>query len=140
MMRRDEVVASARSWLKTPFHHQGRLKGVGVDCVGLAIEVAKASGADLSSFDLQHNYPQAYGYADLISQLQKGLVEVPMQEARPGDILLFQIYKEPQHIGIMTGPDTMIHSVDKFGVVEVTLDPMWQSRLISVWRHPDMED
>ena len=113
---------------------------MGVDCVGLAIEVARASGADLSRFDLRHNYPQAYGYADLISQLQKGLREVPLEEAGPGDILLFQIYKEPQHIGIMTGPDTMIHSVDKFGVVEVSLDPMWQRRLISAWRHPDMED
>jgi cell wall-associated NlpC family hydrolase len=29
---RAAVVAEARSWLGTPFHHQGRVKAAGVDC------------------------------------------------------------------------------------------------------------
>lgn len=33
------VVAEARSWVSTPFEHQGRLKGSMVDCVGLIIGV-----------------------------------------------------------------------------------------------------
>ena len=36
---RTDVVAAAREWLGTPFHHQARLRGVGVDCVGLVIGV-----------------------------------------------------------------------------------------------------
>ena len=30
-----KIVAQARSWLGTPYHHQARLKGVGCDCLGL---------------------------------------------------------------------------------------------------------
>ncbi len=37
----SDVVRTARTWLGTPYHHQGRLKGVGVDCAGLLIGVAQ---------------------------------------------------------------------------------------------------
>ena len=30
------IVASARSWLGTPYHEQASLRGVGCDCLGLA--------------------------------------------------------------------------------------------------------
>lgn len=36
------IVAEARSWIGTPFAHQGRKKGQGVDCLGLLIGVAAA--------------------------------------------------------------------------------------------------
>ncbi len=29
------IVAAARGWLGTPYRHQGALKGVGCDCLGL---------------------------------------------------------------------------------------------------------
>jgi hypothetical protein len=29
---REEVVAETRSWIKTPYHKAGRIKGAGVDC------------------------------------------------------------------------------------------------------------
>ena len=47
------LLTEARSWLDTPYHHQGRLKGVGVDCIGLIIGVAHA--LNLSEFDT-HDY------------------------------------------------------------------------------------
>src|SRR5579859_1647384 len=31
-MLRAEVVAEARTWIRTPYHKRGLLKGVGVDC------------------------------------------------------------------------------------------------------------
>ena len=31
---RDDIVAAAREYLDTPFVHQGRVKGVGIDCAG----------------------------------------------------------------------------------------------------------
>ena len=34
---RDSIVAEARTWLDTPYLHQGRRKGHGVDCLGLVI-------------------------------------------------------------------------------------------------------
>jgi cell wall-associated NlpC family hydrolase len=32
---RARVVALARTWLGTPYHHQASLRGAGADCLGL---------------------------------------------------------------------------------------------------------
>jgi cell wall-associated NlpC family hydrolase len=34
-------VTEARTWVGTPFKHQGRTKGVGVDCLGIVLGVAE---------------------------------------------------------------------------------------------------
>ena len=36
---RAAVVAEARAWLRTPYHHMGRVKGAGVDCATLLAEI-----------------------------------------------------------------------------------------------------
>ncbi len=43
-INRVEIVAVARSWLGTPWIHQGRLKDIGVDCGGLIISLGKELG------------------------------------------------------------------------------------------------
>lgn len=43
-MKNLEAVAEAMTWLGTPYHHQGRVKGVGVDCATLLCEVYKEVG------------------------------------------------------------------------------------------------
>ena len=47
-----EIVAEARTWVGTPYHHQGRLRGSRVDCVGLILGVGRAlSILDISPED-----------------------------------------------------------------------------------------
>ena len=57
------IVAQARTWLGTRFHHQGRLKANaehkgGVDCLGLIVEVSRElnitdkNGGLLASHDM----------------------------------------------------------------------------------------
>ena len=41
---REAVVAEARQWLRTPYHHMGRVKGAGVDCATLLAEVYANAG------------------------------------------------------------------------------------------------
>src|SRR5579864_4635628 len=41
---RAAVVAEARAWLRTPYHHMGRVKGAGVDCATLLAEVYANAG------------------------------------------------------------------------------------------------
>jgi NlpC/P60 family putative phage cell wall peptidase len=44
---RNTIIAEARSWIGTPYHHQAALKGVGCDCLGLVRGVWRAVyGAD----------------------------------------------------------------------------------------------
>ena len=42
--QRAAVVAEARTWLRTPFHHAARLKGIGADCETFICEVFSAAG------------------------------------------------------------------------------------------------
>lgn len=41
---REAVCRIARSWLGTPYHHMGRIKGVGVDCAMFPLEVYREAG------------------------------------------------------------------------------------------------
>lgn len=41
---RRAVVAEALTWLRTPYHHAARIKGVGVDCAQFLIAVYAATG------------------------------------------------------------------------------------------------
>ncbi len=41
------VMEIARSWVGTKFHHQGRRKNVGVDCIGLIVGVAQELGLNV---------------------------------------------------------------------------------------------
>ena len=44
MTRRLQVIAEAETWLRTPYHHMGRIKGGGTDCLMLLAEVFEAAG------------------------------------------------------------------------------------------------
>jgi cell wall-associated NlpC family hydrolase len=48
---RQRVIEEAQSWLRTPYHTHARVKGAGVDCVWLLIEVYKTVGVVAPDFD-----------------------------------------------------------------------------------------
>ena len=53
---RAAVVAEAMTWLRTPYHHRGRLKGVGTDCAMILAEVFEKVGL-IPHIEIEH-YPQ----------------------------------------------------------------------------------
>ena len=53
--RRAAVLEEARSWLGTPYHHMGRVKGVGCDCLTLLAAVYHAAGV-VPEIEIPH-YP-----------------------------------------------------------------------------------
>lgn len=139
----EDIVAQARTWLGTPFHHQARLKGKGCDCLGLIIGVVDELGLKdiqgrlLSSYD-EITYPKEPDGAYLIDKLTDILTEVPIADAHAGDLALFKVRENPQHLAILTdyeGGLGMIHSfAPSRRVVEHRLDDDWKSRLLKVYR------
>lgn len=131
------VVAAARLWLGTPFCHQGRRRGVGVDCVGLVIAVAHELG--LSDFDIT-------GYArrpdsDLLARLAHELMQpIDPAAARPGDVLLIAIEGRAQHLAIrsdLAGDPAIIHAhAPRRRVVEHRIDEDWAQRILAAFRLP----
>lgn len=139
----NDIVAEARTWLGTPFHHQARLKGKGCDCLGLIVGVVDtlgledANGKKLAAYD-EVTYSREPDGAYLTAKLTGLLDEVPAAEARAGDLALFRIRENPQHLAILTdyeGGLGMIHSfAPSRRVVEHRLDDEWKSKMIKVFR------
>lgn len=128
-----DVVREARTWLKTPFAHQGRVKGRAVDCAGLVVGVSRALGWPVAD---------VYGYAStphgdtLRQQLEAQAVRVTAAE--PGDIYLMRFEREPQHLGIASDIG-IIHAYSAVGmVVEHALDCRWQRRVVAVYRFKEL--
>lgn len=51
-MTPQQIVDAAFTLIGTPFHHQGRVPGVGVDCIGVPIIVARMMGLVANDFDV----------------------------------------------------------------------------------------
>lgn len=147
MTTRQQVVDEARKWLGTPFHHQGRCLGVGVDCVGLISETGKALG--LTTHD-SVDYSREPDGVSLVRELRvAGLVEVMKDTMQVGDVLVFNIARLPRHVAILSrepgvdGPEDfgkIIHAhmgVDN--AVETHLARSWMKNIVHVFRIPGVE-
>lgn len=131
-----DVLAEARTWLGTPFRHQGRVKGVGVDCLGLVVGVGRSLG--LSQAD-GTGYPRQPDGRALLSGLDAAYVPLPLGQQRAGDILVLRIRREPQHLALVTERGGMIHVHAAVGrVVETGLDAGWAARLVAAYRYPGL--
>ena len=107
---RSAVVAEAVSFLKTPYHHRANVKGVGVDCAQILIEVYSAVGL-IERFDpgayppdfMQHRNEESY-LAWVLKYAHQ--VETP----KPGDIALYKFGRCISHSGIVIEWPTIIHA------------------------------
>ena len=135
-MTSDDIISIARETLGTPFRHQGRVVGLGLDCAGVALYVAGRLG--LETIDVVgYGTTPANGMLEETLDQQPCLVEV--NDRQPGDILLMRIFHEPQHLAIFTG-GTIIHSYANVGICcEHDLDDRWKSLIIKAYRFIGVE-
>jgi NlpC/P60 family putative phage cell wall peptidase len=91
MTTRGEIVAAARSWLGTPYHHQASVKGVGCDCLGLI----RGLWRDFVGQEPEAMPAYTRDWGDVIgSELaaaRRNLVPIAPAIVRPGDILVFRM-------------------------------------------------
>ena len=112
---RARVVAEARTWIGTPYHHAADIKHVGVDCAMLLVRVF----ADLElmqTFDprpytkdwMLHRDEERY-----LNQLLARAHEV--DEAEAGDIMLLRVGRCFAHGGIVSAirPLRLVHAFAK---------------------------
>lgn len=115
---RASVVARARAWLGTPYHHQGRVLGAGVDCAGLLCEVYREVGL-MPEIDAG-NYPcdwHLHRGEELILAWADRFA-VPVQgEPLPGDAVLFKFGRTFSHACIVVSWPWVIHAERRNGCV-----------------------
>lgn len=132
-MTPDALILAARGFLGTPFHHQGRAKGYGVDCVGLVVCAAREAGYAVRDLTAYAREPDGESLVRMIAEQ----LEPVTGEREPGDILAFWVLRPglPQHVGICAGP-TMIHAPIGRRVCEHRLTGAMLDKLHSAWRFP----
>ena len=152
-IRRAQLLAVARTWLRTPFHAHAGIKGAGVDCVHLCAAIYIEAGA-LEVFN-----PPKYaldGGAHAAQSLITDWVEqcgrfealfvqssVPPRRdqgsrfpaLQPGDLLCFTLGRVEWHVGILITPQLFIHAQRDLGVAENYLAARaWSRRLTRAYR------
>lgn len=126
MIGRAAIVEEARTWLGTPFQHQARLKGVGVDCLGLIGEVGAA--LKLPGTEAWRTSEEFRGYGPtprpdlLLAACERYLDRIALASVGLGDILLMAFKVFPQHFAIVSrvAPTYVIHAYPLGAVDRVT--------------------
>lgn len=113
--QRAAVVAEARTWLRTPYHSMGRVKGAGCDCYTLLLEVFGKVGL-FTAKDEDEFYPRDWflhaqedHYKFRILRHARELVEhfcSSTEMTSPGNIILLRVTGKKgsidMHGGIIT--------------------------------------
>lgn len=114
--QRAAILAEARSWIGTPFHHRARIKGSGVDCAQLVIAVYSACGL-IEEFEPADYPPDWHLHRD-----EERFLNYVVERARqvespePGDLILMQFGRCYSHGAILVDDATCIHAFVGRGV------------------------
>ncbi len=136
----DQVIATARGWLGTPYHDQASVKNVGCDCLGLARGVWREVAGD-EPF-LIPPYSRDWGETGFCEVLAEGarrmMIELPVADTVPGALVLFRMRPGAiaKHVGILTAPTRFIHAYERLGVIEEPLTSAWRRRIAFVFLFP----
>jgi len=140
----EQRILAAREWLGTPYRHQASLKGQGADCLGLVRGVWRETvGEEPEATSVYSpDWAEVGGVETLREAAGRWLVERPVGDMRPGDVLLFRMAEgaPAKHCAILSagGPPEprMIHAYWGRAVVESWMGPWWRSRLAAVFAWP----
>lgn len=116
--QRVAVASEALTWLKTPYHHHARIKGVGVDCAQLLCGVFEAVG--LVEPIATGTYPvdwHMHRNEELFSAWLERYASPGRGPLRLGDVLLWRFGRTFSHGSIYIGDGLLIHSYIGRGVI-----------------------
>lgn len=120
--QRAAVVAEALSWLGTPWHHRGRVKGAGVDCAQFVIKAYAGAGM-IEDFDTGE-YPRDWHIHKteerFLTFVPSFAAEIEAEAVREGDLILFRIGRVFSHGAIVVQAGVrriVVHAAIKEGAV-----------------------
>ncbi len=135
-------MATARTWLGTPYRHQASLKGVGCDCLGLVRGVWR----EIYGYEPEPPPPYRADWAETGSR--ETLLEAaarhltPASGIRPGDVLLFRMSPGAcvKHCAIASDEGRIVHAYWGRAAVESWLGAWWRRRIAAAFSFPGASD
>lgn len=119
--QRAAVIAEARSWISTPYHHAADIKGAGVDCGMLLVRVYVDTGI-VQPFDPRPYPPDWNMHRSEERYLHEILTRTRElkddETCGPGDVIVWLHGRTFSHGGIVTDWPRIIHAYHMSQVVE----------------------
>lgn len=108
------IVSEAMAWLNTPYHHAANVRGAGIDCAMLLVEVFKAVGLVPDNLDPRpypHDFHLHRDEERYLGWLEKYADPIPEGSSpQPGDVATFQFGRCVSHAGIVTRWPEIVHA------------------------------
>ncbi len=146
MTTQAAIIAEARTWIGTAYHHQASCKGAGTDCLGLILGIYRAVIGPLGQVvpPYSPDWAEANGRETLAEAARLHLQEITLAEAGPGDVLLFRWGPSlpAKHCtllvdGAADAGGTIIHAYGGVRVCEVPLGQHWAKMIAYAFRFPE---
>jgi hypothetical protein len=103
MTTRAAFVATVRTFVGTPYHHQGRSPGIGLDCPGPIICACWHHGLKPLEWDVT-GYARSPDGETLQAICDEHMDRIDYSMALEGDVLLVRFQQgHPQHLGVLSG-------------------------------------
>ena len=133
--RSAAIVAAVRAEVGTRFRPQGRVPGLGLDCVGVVLVAARATGMAPPRLPA---YALGGDHEALLCEALEAAALSPVGEPGPGDIHLFAPAEGRRHFAVQVSagaPWRLVHAHAGLGrVVEAPAEPGWAH--LGAWRFP----
>ena len=108
----NRITSTALTWLNTPYHHEARIKGVGVDCGQFPAAVFESLGL-IPPLDIEPYPPDWHFHRDeerYLEIVEKHFQKIDTDTPQPGDLALFKYGRVISHGSIVIAWPTIIHA------------------------------
>jgi cell wall-associated NlpC family hydrolase len=116
---RERVVEVAKTWMLTPYHHMGRIKHAGVDCLTLLAEVYGEAGV-IEPIKTVSFYPPDWNLHRDDERYMRAVLDHSVEISgppKPGDIAIYRFGRAFAHGVIVVEWPRFIHAYVLKGVV-----------------------
>lgn len=139
-MTATAIITEALSWRGTPWLEQACVKEHGVDCVMLIKAVGQVAGGlvvDPAKEAQFKGYSRQPSQLKIVKACDLFLTRIDFNDRAPADVLCFDLGAGPQHLGILTSRQTIVHAYEGAGVVETGIAPDFRPYK-AAWRFPGL--
>ena len=144
---RQSIVTEARSWIGTPYRHQGSLKGAGCDCLGLVRGVWRAiyGSEPEAPGPYTPNWAEDTGVETMRDAARRHMRELDSDALRaggapfaPGSVLLLRMKDRglAKHAAIASSAETIVHAYNGHAVMDNAFPAAWRRRIAYAFDFP----